>query len=68
LRGARRISSRHAFLVACRRGKKEGIFDLAALAPAIHTGEKFRKKMAGQRFLRRQRSSEPVSKASPSSL
>jgi hypothetical protein len=36
-----------------RLGKKEGIFDLAALAPAIHTSEKFRKKMSGQRFLRR---------------
>jgi hypothetical protein len=34
-----------------RCGKKEGIFDLPALAPAIHTSEKFRKKMAGQRAL-----------------
>jgi hypothetical protein len=30
--------------VPCPRGKKEGIFDLAALVPAIHTSEKFRKK------------------------
>jgi hypothetical protein len=27
-----------------RCGKKEGTFDLRALAPAIHIGEKFRKK------------------------
>jgi hypothetical protein len=29
-------------------GKKEGIFDLAALAPAIHTSKKILGKMAGQ--------------------
>src|ERR1700730_15813290 len=32
-RAGRRISSRHALLVPRRRGKIEGIFDLAALVP-----------------------------------
>jgi hypothetical protein len=44
--GARRAPNQFVTTpyVARLCGKKEGIFDLAALAPAIHTSEKFRKK------------------------
>jgi hypothetical protein len=44
LPGVRRISSWHALLVACGRGKMEEIFGLVGSAHAIHINEKFRKK------------------------